>query len=76
MYRDLMTKLESDDKEGVVVARADAPELVGKVTKVEANGYWISFPHPTQRDAVLQTFVADRDIRGVSVTDWNYDLIS
>lgn len=75
-YRSMLRELEGGGDE-VVISRADASDLRGKVTRVNDDGCYILVDDPTltqgQRDAggVLNFFVDFSHIRGVGRSDWD-----
>lgn len=59
----------------VTVNRAGAPDVIGRVTNVDDDGCALGVT--TDESEIIQTvFIAHRDIRGVSSSDWDYDVIS
>ncbi len=66
---------ELEGKENVIVHRASAQALEGKLERVEDEGCVISWKG-VRHDAIVSTFVAYKDIRGVGHEDWDHDVIS
>ena len=65
----------SNPAQDVIITRADAPELVGRVSMVEEDGVTIVSPHPENDEASIFNFVAYGDIRGVGYVGWNAEVI-
>jgi len=62
-YRQRLTTLIN--RGDVIIQRASAPDIMGEITEVSELGCEIKQPGP-KSDAVFLTFVAFRDIRGVT----------
>lgn len=54
----------------IVITRADALDLIGKISVAEEDGVTIVSPHENPEAGVF-TFVAYGDIRGVGYVDWD-----
>lgn len=70
-YKQVLKKLLGED---VIIHRANAADLAGKVKVVDEDVCVIA-SEGSRPDSVQDTFVAYTDIRGVSTEDWDYDLI-
>ena len=60
----------------VVIDRADATSLKGKLLKVLEDGCVVGVLSPETDESLLEVFVAYEHIRGVGSTEWNYDVIA
>jgi len=74
-YRSMLSRLEGGEDE-VIISRADAPDLRGKIEKVDDDGCYILVDnHPTltreerDRGGMLMIFVDFSHIRGVGRLD-------
>ncbi len=61
------------DKE-VTIDRRGTSQVKGKVTSLNTSGCVISAKHPIDPEALLETFIAFRDICGVGTVEWDHDL--
>ncbi|HSI20230.1 MAG TPA: hypothetical protein VLA04_00765 [Verrucomicrobiae bacterium] len=67
-------KAEEWEGEDVVVTRANAPELKGKLSGHDEHGLTVTSPHEDAEYA-QETFVAYRDIRGLCRATMDYGLV-
>lgn len=68
-------RLEELKDQEVILHRADASELKGKVHEVDDDGCCIAVKGDTV-DTLTIVFVALKDIRGIGTFSWDYDVIS
>lgn len=71
-YRKQLSDLENEE---VVLHRAGAPDLHGKVAEIQDDGCVIAIKGK-DHERILNVFVAYRDLRGVSKEEWDMDVIA
>lgn len=67
-------KLKALKGHEVIIDRRGAPQVKGEMLSVDTIGCIITTKHQRDPDLLLETFIAFRDICGVSNTTYDYDL--
>lgn len=61
----------------VAIHRSGAPEVKGKVYKVEDGGCCLLCKEgAASADSVLKVFIAFESMRGIATLEWDYDVIA